>query len=183
MDKYTEKIALYMEDMLTDRERTELEIHLTSCSTCQAEHIALKQIDQLLMSIPMAAPAVNFVAQVGIRLDRRINRRRTMTGMAIIGAILLMAAGLLVWSVANSGLTTLSFLSNFNLLGDTVGLLGAVLAGLGTLFKVGLLVIQAMAQVVRHPAFWGYVALTVGVISLWAQLLRRINLAQRPVGV
>ncbi len=181
MDKYTAKIAMYMEDMLPDKERLELEAHLVNCPVCQAEHAALKQIDQLLMNAPMAVPPVDFVAQVEMRLERRANRRRTMAGAAIIGAALLLLAGLLVWLAANSGLTMLAWPDAANLLGAAVDGLTALLVAGGVFFKMATLVISAMLQVVRHPAFWGYIALAVGVISLWTQLLRRISFAQQTI--
>ncbi len=181
MDKYTNKIALYMEDMLPDEERIELEAHLAGCPVCQAEHAALKQIDQLLMAAPMAAPPADFVAQVEMRLERRLNKRRTIAGAAIFGAALLLVAGLLAWLTANSGMTMLTWLNNANWLSAVIDGLTALLVAGGVFFKMATLVVGAMLQVVRHPAFWGYIALAVGVISLWTQLLRRISFAQQTI--
>ncbi|HEY84152.1 MAG TPA: hypothetical protein G4N96_03430 [Chloroflexi bacterium] len=181
MDKYTEKIALYMEDMLAGKERIELEAHLAVCPVCQAEHAALKQIDQLLVNTPMAAPGPDFVAQVEMRLERRVNRRKTMAGMAIIGVVLLLGASFLAWSAASSGMTTLAWLSNANWLSASIDGLTALLVAGGVFFKMTTLVVSAMLQVVRHPAFWGYIALAVGVISLWTQLLRRATFAQQTI--
>ena len=181
MDKYTDKIALYMEDMLPNKERLELEAHLANCPACQAEHAALQQVDRLLRAAPMAAPSADFAARVEMRLNHHLNRRKTIAQAAIAGAIVLLFAGLLVWLTTSFGITMPVWPGNASWLSVLTDGLTALLAAGDVFLKMTALVLGAMLQALRHPAFWGYIALAVGVISLWTQLLRRITFAQQTI--
>jgi len=129
----------------------------------------------------MAAPSADFAARVEMRLSHRLNRRKTIAQAAIAGAIVLLFAGLLVWLTTNSGITMPLWPGNANWLSALTDGLTALLVAGGVFFKMATLVLGAMLQVFRHPAFWGYIALAVGVISLWTQLLRRITFAQQTI--
>jgi hypothetical protein len=172
MDKYTNLISLYMEDALSEAETTELEQHLKSCSVCQQAHLALKRIDLLFMNTPMVAPAPDFVARFEVRLERRLNRRRNMIGAAIIGAVLLLAAGLLVWSFADSGLYLLNLVSSGDLFSSAMEAAQGIFSGSVYLIKISELIGETLLRLIQHPVFIGYALLVTGLVSLWAQLVR-----------
>lgn len=181
MDKFTEMIALYLEDALPDDDALALEDHLADCETCLAEFEALTRLDHLLVSAPMVEPPANFAANFDARLNRHLNRRRTLIGVAVIGVFTTALMGVGLWTVAASGLSFLNIFSGVDALAGVIRIIEITLSALTPFFKVAGLSMRAMLQVVRHPAFWGYVSLGVGVISFWAQMLRRMRPAAQPV--
>ncbi|MFQ5575601.1 MAG: zf-HC2 domain-containing protein [Anaerolineae bacterium] len=181
MDKYTEKIPLYLDNALSTAEAAEFETHLAACSACRTEHAALLRVEQMLAAAPVIAPPPDFAARFDIRLERRLSRRRTWIGATVISLVLTLAAGLLLWSVADYGLLLWGWLNSVNLLAGTLHLARSLSAVAGAVVEVGWLVIKAMLQLTRHPAFWGIAILTGGLVSLWVQMLRRLNVAYRPV--
>jgi hypothetical protein len=172
MDKYTNLISLYMEAALSEAETAELETHLKTCLVCQQEHLALKRIDQLLRNAPLVGPSPDFVARFEVRLDRRMNRRRNLIGASIIGAVLVLATALLVWSFADSGLVLLNLINDGGLLGGIFSLLERFLTGTVFFIKLVELIGQTSLQLIQHPVFIGYALLVTGLVSLWAQLVR-----------
>jgi len=181
MDKFTEMIALYLEDALPEPDALALEEHLADCETCLAEFEALTRIDQLLLAAPMVEPPANFVPNFEARLNRHLNRRRTLIGVGVLGLLTTVLVGIGLWAVAATGLPWINVLSGSNLLGSLARIAELTLPALSPFFKVAGLSMRAMLQVVKHPAFWGYVSLGVGIISFWAQLLRRFRMAAQPV--
>ncbi len=181
MDKYTAKIAMYLEDALPKAEMTELENHLAHCSICRAEHETLTQLDQLFIQAPMIAPPSDFVAKFETRLERRVHRRRTVIGVSVIGIILMLATGLLVWTLIGSGAAAWELLSKGGVLGNLLEFVGALAVGISAFIKIVTLMGRALMQTARYPAFWGYMMLATGIVTFWAQLLRRFHFEQQPV--
>lgn len=181
MDKYIEKIALYLEELLPLPEQADLEQHLSTCTRCQMELDALTRVDHLFKNAPMPTPSPDFVAQFEVRLNRRINKRKTRFGILVISLILILATGLLGWTIADSSFVLLNLFNNFDLLNVLLNLFATTLNGLTTLFNLGILLFGAATQILKQPVFWGYVALTTGILALWTQMLRRFNVIEHPV--
>ncbi len=180
MDKFTEMIALYLEEALPDDDAAALEDHMAGCETCLAELETLTRLEQLLAGAPLVDPPVNFTATFEVRLNRRLNRRRTLIGVAVIGVLTTALLGVGLWTVAASGLSFLNLFSGVNVLTGAIRIIEITLPALTPFFKVAGLSIRAILQAVRHPVFWGYILLGVGIISFWAQLLRRMQPAAQP---
>lgn len=178
MDEFTDKIMLYIDDELSEAEATAFEAHMMSCGACQAEFEALTQIDTLFTRAPMVAPPPNFVSRVEVRLEQRLNRRRTIAGVAVMSFILLSMVGLGAWYIA--GTASLGSL-NTGLLVQMAGFFEPTLGAVATLLKVVPLAFKGLFNLTRLPILWGYVAVSVGMVSLWAQILRRANFVQQPV--
>ena len=183
MDKFTEKLPQYLEDGLTEAETIELEAHLADCAVCQAEFDALTRFDRLLASAPMAAPAPNFVAVFETKLERRLNRRRTLLGVLVIGSLLTAFSAVLAWGVFVSGAELWQWLSAGSLWRVGFDIFnGLVVVGI-TIGKIAAITFDALAKLMRHPALWGYVSVGVGLVWLWVQLFRWTNFARQPVAV
>ena len=175
MDKATEKLIRYVDGELTPSEIVAVEARLKTDEAYQTELQALKQVDRLLDDAPLIAPPLDFMTKFETRLDQRLNRRRKVVGTGIIGGIMILATLLLVWSFAASGV-------NLTLLTDTtvwmrngVDLLQNILSAAGIALRIVNLVIGTMLQILPHPLFWGYITLVVGLVALWAQLLRWVG--------
>lgn len=175
MENQTDKLIQYIDGQLSAAEAVQIEARLKQDKAYQAEHTALKRVDQLLLDAPMVAPSPNFTARFEARLAQRVRRRRNLIGVSIISLVVALSAGLLVWSFADSGSTLLSLVNGVNLLGYALDLLQSVFAGVGVVFRVVTLMSGTMFQLVKHPVFWGFLFLVVGLVSLWAQLLRRVG--------
>lgn len=149
----------------------------------EALDLNLQYIDHLLSSAPMVSPPPDFVSRFEVRLEQRINRRRTRLGIIVIGFLLTLAAGLMLWTVAPPGLAFFNTLLNTEvvnaLLAGTVNALQSVAASLSVLLRWGLLLAEGSQQIMRHPAFWGFASLSLGTVWLWAQVLRRFSLNQQ----
>ncbi len=181
MNHYTDLLIPYLDGELTAEEAAEVEAHLSQCAHCRAEQEALLSVDRLLSAAPMVAPPAHFVPRFQARLERRLHRRRAWLGVTVIGLALALAAGLLAWSAADSGLALWRMLTTSPLPGRFAATLPATLNGLAALFKISLLAMEGMMQAVRHPVFWGWMSISAGVISLWVQLVRRWMFAPQPV--
>ena len=183
MDKFTEKLPKYLEDALTESEVIELETHLVDCPICQAEFDALTRFDQLLAKAPMIAPSSNFVPAFEARLERRLNRRLTLTGLLVFGILLTAFIGVSAWNLFNSGALMgqwIGFSSLWNVSADILS--GALAVGV-TIGKIAAVIFEALAKLLRHPALWGYVSVSVGLVWLWVQLFRRVELTRQTVFV
>lgn len=183
MDKFIAKLPQYLEDGLSESESIELETHLANCSACQAEFDALTCFDHLLASAPVVAPPTNFVHSVEVRLERRLHRRRTLTGALVISSLLMGISVIVLSGVFGSGSVLWQILGNGKTWTALVDVLGGI-AVLGSVaFNIGQTVVRIIVDLVRYPAFWGYMMFAIGTLWLWVQLLRRTQMARQPVYV
>lgn len=176
MDEYTDKIILYLDDELPPAEAAALETHMASCPACEAEFEALAKLDRLFASAPMVVPPANFVATFELKLEQRLNRRRTVAGAIIIGLLLAALLGLGTWYGVTQRVNLLDLSQIFHLVSFLTPLVGVA----ETFLKVLSLTASGLLALTRHPVFWGYITMAVGIISLWMQILRRVNLSQQP---
>lgn len=65
-----ELLSAYVDDMLSDSERTALEEHLRICATCAHELAELRQTIAALATLPEVEPPAEFRQQLRQRLDR-----------------------------------------------------------------------------------------------------------------
>ena len=168
MEKFNNTPDPFWEDMTPD----ELDVD-------QAELAIMKNIDHILLNAPMVSPSTDFVTRFEMRLERRVNRRKTWVGVSIISLILSLSTLLLIWSLADSGQLLLNTMANTEILNGLVdglvNLLQSSVAGLVALARVLGLLTDATFQFMRHPAFWGSIAVASGMVLLWAQILRRLS--------
>lgn len=180
MDKFTEKLPQYLEDGLTETETIELEAHLADCAVCQAEFDALTRFDRLLASAPPVSPSADFVTTFETRLEHRLNRRRTIAGVLVIGTLLAGITGVLTLGVGN---TVWQWLGNAQFWAAVVESLGG-LATIGAFAGRVLTTLgHAGLEMVQSPVFAGYLLLSLGIVWLWVQLIRRMRVAQQTVSI
>lgn len=175
MNNDTGKLLRYIDGELSEAEMLEVETRLRTDEAYQAEHLVLTRIDQLLLEAPVVEPPADFVARFETRLEQRLKRRRNLIGASMISLVLVLATGLLFWSFAASGLSLLGWLNGVNVLGYIVDLLQGALMNVGIIFRVVILVAGTVFQLIKHPIFWGYMLLVVGLVSLWAQVLKWVG--------
>ena len=178
MDDRLEKLIQYLDGDLPETEAAELAARLQHDKALQAGHVALQRVERLLAAAPMIAPPPDFMARFEARLERRLARRRNFIGAAVISLVVVLAAALLAWSLADAGLFLLSLVNGVTLQMYAVEWLRQIFAGLGVMVRVLTLVGGTALQLVKHPVFWGYVLLVVGLVSLWAQVLRRLGVSR-----
>jgi hypothetical protein len=175
MNNDTDKLLRYIDGELSEAEVLEVETRLKTDEAYQAEHLAVKRIDQLLLEAPLVEPSTDFVARFETRLEQRLKWRRNLIGASMISLVLVLATGLLFWSFASSGLSLLGWLNGVNVLDYVVDLLQGVLTSFGIVFRVVTLMTEIVFQLIKHPIFWGYMLLAAGLVSLWAQVLKWVG--------
>jgi len=181
MDKFTAKLAQYLEDGLTEIETITLEAHLVDCPICQTEFDALTQFDHLLSSTPMIVPSPNFVSMFETKLERRLNRRRTLTEVLVLGTLLAALMGVLAWNLVGSEMVAWQWISNGGLWNVATDVLSGILLIGVTLGKIAVVMFDALTKLVQHPVLWGYTLVGVGLVWLWVQLFRWTNVVRLPV--
>lgn len=72
-DLIRNKLAAYLDGVLTRRDQIEVESHLKTCQACRDELDELRQLSHLLQAAPQPAfiPALDFKAQLMLQLPRR----------------------------------------------------------------------------------------------------------------
>ena len=183
MNNDLDRLMRYLDGELAEAEAAEVEARLKTDESYQAERLALKRVDHLLRSAPLAAPPPDFMARFESRLERRLNRRRNIIGASMIGLILVLAAGLLWWPLAGANLSLSGWLNSAQVLEAVVTLVQNLLWGLSLAFRVGAVMVETAFQLVKHPVFWGYALLVLGLVSLWAQLLKWAGFARPPANI
>ncbi len=180
MDKFTEKLPQYLEDELTPAETVELESHLAECAVCQAEFDALTHFDHLLASAPMAAPSSAFVATFETKLERRLHRRRTVTGVLLMGVLLTTFTGMLMWNAFGLSAELWQWIKSGSLWKVWFDVLNSLVFVGITVGKIAAVMFDALIKLMQHPALWGYVSVGVGLVWLWVQLLRWTTFMRQP---
>lgn len=101
-----EELAAYLEGLLDETCQSQIEAHLASCPTCQAEYESVRQLTDLLASAASVLPAVALetavmdrIVQEQARELRRLKMRKRLRTLGISGALTAMAATLLLSSV------------------------------------------------------------------------------------
>ena len=178
MDRATDKLIQYIDGELSAVESAELESQLKSDKALQAKHVALRRVDRLLTNAPMVEPPIDFAAAFEVRLDKHLNRRRNILGLSIIGGIMILATALLLWSFAGSGTDVLALSDGNTVANMSVDLLQRAINFTGIVYRVGTVVVQTMLQLIQHPIFVGYAFFALGLITLWAQILKWVGMAQ-----
>lgn len=183
MDKFTAKLPQYLEDGLTEIESIELENHLADCAVCQAEFDALTRFDQLLAVAPMVTPSPAFVTTVSAKLERRLHRRRTVMGISVITVLLILFSGAFLWNFVDSGVTIWQWLNDGVLWQVSLDVWRGLVIGGATVLKIVLVIFTAFTKLLHHPALWGYVSVSVGIVWLWVQMLRRLELTRQHISI
>lgn len=178
MDRATDKLIQYIDGELSVSEAAEVAAQLKSDKALQAKHIALTRVDRLLTSAPMAEPSFDFAAAFEVRLDQHLNRRRNIMGLSIISGIMVLATALLLWSFASSGTDVWAATDGNTLANLSVDLLQRAMNVAGIIFRVGSVILQTMFQLVQHPIFLGYASLALGLVALWAQVLKWVGITR-----
>jgi len=148
---------------------------------CQAEFDALTYFDHLLVSAPMIDPSPRFVPVFEAKLERRLNRRRTLMGVLVLGTLLTAFLGTLMWGVLGSGAGAWQWASDGSLWKVGFDVLNSIVILGTTIGKIAIIMFNALAKLMRHPALWGSVLVGVGLVWLWVQLFRWTNIARQPV--
>lgn len=178
---YQEQMSAWLENQLTSQEMQGVEAHVAVCPSCRAALDALRRVDWLLASAPMMSPGPGFTVRFQAKLAAHRRRRRTWAGLLTLGlttlAILLGAMVL----VAISGMAVWGNLSTSGLLTQSIGLLLDLGKVMMATVKVAWLILSALAQGVRHPAFIAYTLATAILVAAWTQIVKHRVLAHQPV--
>jgi predicted anti-sigma-YlaC factor YlaD len=145
-------MSLALDGLLDAEGRRQLDRHLATCPSCQAEWQVMEQAASLFEQSPMIGPPLGFA----IRVDRRLaeqtkKRRRVLGGLAVltsslslagvtVAAVTLIVLGVIAWSRLNAlpsvqqGTNAVSqFASGMGLMGKGASLfLGDLLVRYGT---------------------------------------------------
>ncbi len=180
---YQEQISLWLDSQLTQDEIQRIEAHTVTCLSCRASLDALRRVERVLTSAPMMSPAPGFTTRFQARLVARRRRRHTWAGVLTLTlatlALLLGATGLL----AISGVALWESISTSGLLTQGIGLLLILGKALATSLRLTWLILSALAQGLRHPAFIIYAVATATLIVVWTQIITRRIPAKRPITV
>lgn len=89
--QFSERMSLALDHQLGAAEERELQEHLRTCDTCQAQWDALQQIERLFATAPLVSPPAGFTARVSARLTERESRRQIVFGVLslVVGAFIL----------------------------------------------------------------------------------------------
>ncbi|MBN1318391.1 MAG: zf-HC2 domain-containing protein [Anaerolineales bacterium] len=119
-DHVTEWLPAYHDDELSERQKSLVRSHLDECAECRQALEQLQNLSSLLQSSPPAEnlmPPDQFVAQIGLRLERRPEKsawnRTLKLGWQLVPAGLLGAWTFIQIVFALSGATLIAFQLGF----------------------------------------------------------------------
>jgi anti-sigma factor RsiW len=182
MDDRMDRLLQYLDGELSTQEAAAVEQALSTDQTYQAELTALKQVDHLLCNTHLVAPAPDFLTRFEVRLGQRIKRRRNIVGVVVIGLVVLLSAGLLALTLADSSSALLTLFNGASVTTYVLNVLQTATTMAGVVIRLIVLLGNTVLQLVQHPLFWGYLFVVAGLVSLWAQLLRWVGFS-RPSAV
>jgi anti-sigma factor RsiW len=182
-DTYQEQMSLWIDNQLTQEEIRQLEGHTATCLACRASLDALRRVDRLFTSVSMISPAPGFTARFQTRLVAHRRRRRTWAGFLTLTLATLALVFVAAVFLTLSGLTLWGSLSANGMLAEVIGLLLDVGKAATASLKLAWVIVSALAQGVRHPAFLAYAIGTAFLVVVWTQIVTRRVLARRPVTV
>ena len=111
-----EQVQSFLEGLLGGDERSRVDAHLESCSSCQALLLSFESLESALSGLTLAEPPADFTVGVMARIDERersrsAERRVVYTVLATVSAALVVAlalAGQSAWAPALSAVSTSS---------------------------------------------------------------------------
>jgi predicted anti-sigma-YlaC factor YlaD len=173
---YLEKISQWLDNELPPAEVTELQTHLSQCSTCQETYLAVRRADTLLRRAAtiMVEPTPGFTTRFDNRLASHRLRRPWQAWLALsvllLGSFSLLTAGALIGGVAllNIWANLLNVQISYYLLGQ-LGQLVYQTRNLVTLITV---LLQLGFTVVTHPLFWVSLPGAGALGWLWLRLMK-----------
>ena len=187
---YGERMSLMLDGRLNARERADLTAHLATCEECCARWAAFQQVDRVLASAALVAPAPGFAARFAGRLARQPARRtaprRVFAGIGAFAtgaaAIALLAVPMLlaVWegirTLVQGALLLLGSLvaGAPTQLGYSISLAARWLVTLHALNEAGQSIIGALSPS-AGPILAGYVLMLVVVVAAWATVMRAVS--------
>jgi anti-sigma factor RsiW len=112
-DQWTDRLSEYLDSELAPSERTALEAHLSSCSTCRNTLDELRQVVARAEALPDRPPTVDLWPAIGrhvgvVSLAARRARRRvsfTVPQLAAAAVVLALASAGSAWLLSRSGPT------------------------------------------------------------------------------
>lgn len=180
-DTYREQMSLWLDNQLTQDEIRHIEAHTATCTSCRAALSAWQRVDRLLASVPMVSPAPGFATRFQARLATHRRRRHTWAGLATLGLatlVIFMGAATLL---AFSGLALWESLSASGVLTQGIGLLLDLSKAMAVFFGLAWVILGALAQGVRHPAFIAFALATAFLVVAWTQIVTRRTFAYHPL--
>lgn len=109
-ERISEWMSLALDGRLGIDDERRMQLHLSACSTCQAQWKAMQRLSVLFSDSTIVGPSVGFAVRVERRLAERAERRRRLFGgVAVLSSSLslagitvavvtLVVVGLLAWS-------------------------------------------------------------------------------------
>jgi len=187
---YDERMSLMLDGRLNAREQADLTAHLATCEECRARWAAFQQVDRVLTSAALVAPAPGFAARFAGRLARQPARRTAprrvfarigafATGAAAI-ALLAVPMLLAVWDSIRTLVQGVPLLLGSLVagaptqLGYSISLAARWLVTLRALNEAGQSIIGALSPS-AGPILAGYVLMLVVVVAAWATVMRAVS--------
>jgi hypothetical protein len=177
-DTFTEKIALWLNDELSNPEIAELQAHLADCSICQQTYQSWQRVETLLReeSTVIMEPAPGFITRFESRLvyHQTPNNGHIWLGLGVLllGTLFLFIIGAIVGSALVS--TGVGLINVDTLYRGLAGLIESVNT-LGVWFRLVTLFVRASLLTMSQPLFWIYTLVAVGMVWLWLRFLKFIN--------
>ena len=174
-DTCREWMSLWLDGRLVQAEIEQVEEHIATCPDCRTALDALRHVDRLLSTAPLALPAPGFTLRFQARLAARHRRRRTWAGILTLGLAtlgILLVTGVLL---ALYGLEWWEFLSTSGwlALGQGIGLLLSLGKASMALLNLTWLVAGGLARCLEHPAVIAYAIVTATLTLAWTHIVRR----------
>jgi hypothetical protein len=164
-----------LDGVVTAGERQALEEHLLTCLTCQADWVALSEVQRLFKAEPMVAPRAGFNGRFKARLAQRRSRPRLLGGAVALGLGAVSLAALVVplglgllysgWRVAQQPTTGMALLAGA----------GAVGSLLETILSALYLTARAIVEpALVNPLAWLAALGALVLTGVWVYLMRTV---------
>jgi anti-sigma factor RsiW len=179
MMEHEETYKLMMETLdgeLGEADQQRLRAHLADCPSCQRQWRTILAIHQLFLQSPVLSPAAGFARRTMSRLPDTTFRIRFLGlvyGLLLIGGLPPAALAIYLVLRLRPALTEPAFVRSLFQAGEQLIRL------VGTVVTASLQALATLGQTLgSHPAFVGWLLLTVGAVTLWATVYRQLT-AQR----
>lgn len=175
---YGERMSLMLDGRLTVQERAELEAHLAVCAECRARWAAFQQVDRVLSSAAILAPAPGFVNRFAERWAQQqalqVRRARRERVVAWVGVFAAGAAALALLTIpaliaAWFGLANLVE-SMPSLFVNAVTEIARWLVTLDALIEAGRSILRSSGALLA-----GYAVMLLFVTAAWAFVMRNVT--------
>ncbi len=177
----SELMSLKLDGLATDDDHAGLNAHLAECADCRLAWSALQEVSSLLASATWLEPPADFTRRVMARVEQRHTPR------TIAGAVLLMAASVLVSSLALLPMVALATLvwdmvRQTSVVADGLRTVNDLIYAGGTLLGVVVRLAGTLVESVPAPVLMLYPLMAILLALAWVLALARARAGSAPGG-